>query len=77
MAAVITLGDFLEGSGWTNAITQADVAAAGMADSFLNATHVKRIRHADQVTCTALSILLHDSYDTYHQLETDRLKTGA
>jgi len=40
MAALTTLGDFLEPSGWTNAITQADVAAAGMADSFLKATHV-------------------------------------
>ena len=44
-----------------------------MADSFLKATHVKRTRHAHQVTCIGLSILLHDSYDDYHQLETDPL----
>ena len=73
MAALTTLGDFLKGSGWTNAITQADVAAAGMADSFLKAIHVKRTRHAHQVTCSALSILLHDSYDAYHQVEPDPL----
>jgi len=79
MAALTTLGDFLGGSAWTNAITHADVAAAGMADSFLKATHMKRTRHTHQVTYIALSILLRDSYDAYHQLETDpcRLKTGT
>ena len=73
MAALATLGDLLDGSGWTNAITQAEVAAAGMADSFLKATHVKRTRYAHQVTCSALSNLLHQSYDAYRQLESDPL----
>ena len=42
-----------------------------MADSFLKAAHVKRTRHAHQVTCSALLILLHDSYDVYHEEEQD------
>ena len=30
-----TVGDYLEDSGWTTALTNADVASAGKADSFL------------------------------------------
>ena len=65
MAALTTPGDFLDGSGWTHALTQADLATAGKAESFLKTSHVKRTRHAHQVTASALSILLHNAYDTY------------
>lgn len=65
MAALATLGDLLNGSGWTNALTQAGIATAGMSDSFLKGAHVKRTRHAHQVTSSALSILLHAAYDSY------------
>ena len=65
MAALTTLGDFLDGSGWTHALTQADLATAAKADSFLKASHVKITRQAHQVTASALSILLHNAYDTY------------
>ena len=61
MAALTTPGDFLDGSGWTHALTQADLATAGKADSFLKASHVKRTRQAHQVTTSALSILMHDA----------------
>ena len=37
-----TLGDYLEGSEWTTALTQADVASSGTADSFLNCCHITR-----------------------------------
>ena len=47
------------------ALTQADLATAGKADSFLKASHVKRTRHARHVTPSALSILLHNAHDTY------------
>ena len=69
MAALATLGDLLDGSGWTNTLTQAGIATAGTADSFLKGTHVKRTRHAHQVTSSALSILLHRAYGAY-SLET-------
>ena len=49
-----TLGNLLEGSGWTAALTEAEVASAGMADSFLKATHLTQTRHAHQVTLLAL-----------------------
>jgi len=35
-----TFGDYLEGSGWTNALTQVRIASAGSADSFLKASHL-------------------------------------
>ena len=54
MAALSTFGDLLDGSSWTNAPTQANVATAGTADSFLKTSHVKRRRLAHQVTWGAL-----------------------
>ena len=54
MALWNTLGDVLEGSGWTAALTQADVASSGTADSYLKATHLTRTRHAHQVTLLTL-----------------------
>lgn len=44
MALWNTLGDFLEGTGWTTAITEADIATSGVADSFLKASHLTRTR---------------------------------
>lgn len=38
------LGDLLNGSGWTSALTEAEVASSGVADSFLKASHLKRTR---------------------------------
>lgn len=40
-----TLGDLLEGSGWTAAITEADVASSGVAQAFLKASHITRTRY--------------------------------
>ena len=38
MAALKTLGDWLKGSGWVQALVQADIASPGITDSFLQAT---------------------------------------
>ena len=40
MAAWKTLGDWLQGSGWTSSLTQTGIASSGMADSFLKASYV-------------------------------------
>lgn len=40
MATFKVIGEWLEASGWTYALSQADVATSGTADSFLTATHV-------------------------------------
>ena len=42
MTALKTLGDWLQGSGWTQALVQAEITTAGTADSFLRAAHVTR-----------------------------------
>ena len=57
MAALKTAGDWLQGSGWTKALVQAEIATAGIADSFLRASHVGRTKYAHQVTAAALHIL--------------------
>lgn len=61
MALWNTIGDFLEGPGWTVALTDSGVASSGTADSFLNATHLTRTRHAHQVTLLALAKLQRDA----------------
>ena len=43
MAALKMLGNWLEGSGWVQALTQADVATSGIAESFLKAAHVRQL----------------------------------
>lgn len=44
MALWNTLGDLLESSGWCAALTEAEVASPGIAESFVKATHLKRTR---------------------------------
>ena len=56
----------LDGSGWTNALTQAQIASSGVADSFLKASHVTSTRCAHQVSACCLHILLHKAYMRYH-----------
>lgn len=56
------LGDYLAGSGWTTALTDAGIATAGTADSFLKSSHLARTRHAHQVTCVALDSLQRQAF---------------
>ena len=44
MAQWSVLGDLLDGSCWTTALSEAEVALFGLADSFLKATHLTRTR---------------------------------
>ena len=44
------IGDLLNGSGWTSAISQANIATPGTAERFLQASHVKKTARAHQVT---------------------------
>ena len=50
MALWTTIGSFLDGSGWTTAISEAEIASIGTADSFLKASHLTKTRHSHQVT---------------------------
>ena len=65
MTALKAIGKWLEGSGWTSALVQANVASPGTANSFLKATHVSRMMHAHQVTASTLNILMYNAYQEY------------
>ena len=65
MAAFKVLGEWLEASGWTHALTQADIASSGTADSILKASHVTKTRRAHQIAACSLYILLQAAYSQY------------
>ena len=62
MAALKTIGNLLDDSGWTGALVQANVATP---DSFLRVTHVTRSRRAHQITTSSLYLLLQKAYFDY------------
>ena len=67
MAFLKAIGGWLEESGWTAALTEANVASAGTADSFLKAASVARTRRAHQITASRLYVLLTKSYTSYKE----------
>ena len=58
-----TVGDLLDGSGWTTALTESEVASSGTADSFLKVSHITRTRHVHQVTVLVLHSLLNEAFN--------------
>ncbi|KAK3923417.1 Envelopment polyprotein [Frankliniella fusca] len=73
MAALRIVGDWLDGSGWVSALTQAEVTTEGRAESLIKASHVTRTRYALQVTAVALFALQQNAYSEYCEQETDDL----
>ena len=67
MAALKMLGNLLEGSGWTGALVQANVASSGTADLFLKVSHVTRTRQIHQVTAGSLYLCLQMAYTEYQK----------
>jgi len=65
MAYLKAVGQWLEGSGWTDSLVDAGLVGSGTADSFLKAAHVTRTRRAHEVTACALQMLLTQSYQGY------------
>ena len=71
MAMLKLLGDWLENRGWTNALVQADIASSGVADSFINTSHVTKTRHVGRHQVTAASLFalqqaFNEDYVSYH-----------
>lgn len=62
MAYLKVIGDWLERSGWTVAVADANLATPGTVESFLKATSVTRTRRAHQVTACSLYLLLKSAY---------------
>ena len=56
-----------EDSGWTAALVDADIAIAGISDSFIKVANIKRTRNAHQVTVSVLYVLLQSAYAKYQQ----------
>lgn len=46
-------------------LQEAELATPGVVESFLNASHVTRTRHAHQVSASSLYISLKKAYDAY------------
>ena len=65
MAGLKMLGNWLEDIGWCSALTEANIASPGVAQSFIYASHVSRTRSAHQVTACALNVLMEMAYKTY------------
>ena len=49
MAALKTLGNWLEDSGWCSALVEAGISSPGTVQSFIHASHISRTRSAHQV----------------------------
>lgn len=71
MAALRSVGTLLQESGWSDALTEAQVASSGTAKSFLSASSVTRTRQAHQVTLSALYRLKKNAYDQYMSDESE------
>ena len=62
MAFLKVIEELLEGTGWTTALADANVATPGTAECFIKAASVTRSRRAHQVTASSLFILLQKAY---------------
>jgi len=65
MAYLKAVGQWLEGSGWTDSLVAAGLVGSGTADSFLKAAHVTRTRRAYELAACALQMFLTQSYQGY------------
>jgi len=65
MAALKTIGDWLDGSGWISALVNAGITSTGRGEAMLHASHVIRSRHAHQVTAASLFILQQRAHSEY------------
>lgn len=61
------LGDLLKGSGWVTALSEADVASLGTAESFLTVSNLAKTRQAHQITACCLYNLIKKAYQNAHE----------
>ena len=53
----------MEGSEWTDVITNAKIQSSGSSEAILSATHLKKTRYVHQVTVAVLYSMLIESFD--------------
>ena len=68
-----TLGDWLDGSGWTAALQNSNIVSSGKTEAMLHASHITHARHAHQVTAACLYILQNRAYSAYISAADDDL----
>ena len=73
MSALKTPSDWLQGSGWVQALVQSEIATPGTADSFLRGAHVTRTRRAHKIIAKAIHILQHRAYERHPLPDSFRL----
>ena len=66
MAMLSVIGEWLDGSGWTCAMTVANVTTEGRAIGLQRGLHISKHQWAHQVTAAALFQLLNRSYTEYN-----------
>ncbi|KAK3737069.1 hypothetical protein QZH41_013876, partial [Actinostola sp. cb2023] len=74
MTAFKVLGKWLDGSGWTEVLSTANVATQGVVDSFITASHLTRTRRAHQITAASLHILQQKAYQQYASVSCPEVK---
>ena len=62
MTMLITIGDWLEGSGWLNVLSNANVTTTGN-QSLLTVHEVVKSKYAHQATASVLCRLMKNTYD--------------
>ena len=65
MSGFKILSVLLDGSGWVNALVNADIATPCTAESFLKVSHLARTRRAHEITAAALHVLQQLPHDDY------------
>ena len=57
LAVLKAMGSWLLGSGWTEAIAQAEITTTGRAESLVTSTHIRRTRYVHQFTTSSTEAL--------------------
>jgi len=69
MAGLKAIGSFLSGSGWAEVFAESGINTPGTAESFLTAGHVRRCRHAHELTAASLFVLQQRAYVAYRNTQ--------
>lgn len=71
MACFKVLDELLRNSGWIEALSEADVATSGTAESFLSSSNTQKTRLAHQVNACVLFDLLMSPYGSFDNENSD------
>jgi len=69
MAFLNAIGDWLEGSGWIQALEKGNISTTGRIESFLSGKKVKRTRYAHQVSLAVLLKLAEEAFKEQEEIE--------